>query len=134
MKKKQKNETELLVDQIIESILGKRGKELVSIDLRGIGTTVCDFFIICTGDSKTQVRAIAEGVEENIKKHLRVRPHHQEGLDHAQWVLIDYIDVIVHVFQKEYRDFYSLETLWADGTFKRIEDSPGLEKVYHERS
>ncbi len=93
-----------------------------SIDLRGIGSTVCDYFILCNGDSKTQVAAIAEGIDEQVKKNLHIDPHHREGMAYAHWVLLDYLDVVVHIFQKEYRDFYKLENLWADGKIEYIEE------------
>ncbi|MGC9470232.1 MAG: ribosome silencing factor [Bacteroidales bacterium] len=122
MKNNENEYLKTLVNQIVESILSKKGKEIVSIDLRGIGSTVCDYFILCNGDSKTQVAAIAEGIDEQVKKNLHIDPHHREGMAYAHWVLLDYLDVVVHIFQKEYRDFYKLENLWADGEIEYIEE------------
>ncbi len=122
MEQKQNEYLQDLVNQIIDSIQGKKGKEIVSIDLQGLGTSLCDYFILCNGDSRTQVAAIAEGIEEQLKKKLGVAPHHKEGMENAHWVLLDYLDVVVHIFQKEYRDFYRLESLWADGKTRYFED------------
>lgn len=106
---------EKLLDVIIESIKEKKGKDIVTIDLRKTGSSVCDYFVICHGDSKTQAEAIAESITQNTKKNLEVRVLHVEGRENAQWILLDYMNVVVHVFQPEYRDFYRLEDLWADG-------------------
>jgi len=122
MKNKEPQSSETLVNQIIEAIKSKKGKELVSIGLKDVGTTVCDYFVLCNGDSKTQVNAIADGIEEAVKKNLGQNAHHKEGATYANWVLLDYTDVVVHIFQKEYREFYQLETLWADGVFKHFEE------------
>jgi len=122
MKNNENEYLKTLVNQIVESILSKKGKEIVSIDLRGVGSTVCDYFILCNGDSKTQVAAIAEGIDEQVKKNLHLDPHHREGMTYAHWVLLDYLDVVVHIFQKEYREFYKLEDLWADGKIEHIEE------------
>jgi ribosome-associated protein len=118
----QQIEVEKIVDNIIEGIKEKKGKEIVCIDLSALENSICRYFIICHGDSNTQVSAIAQGVEKAMEDKLNERVWHKQGLENAHWVLLDYIDVVVHIFQKEFRDFYNLEGLWADGTFSLIEN------------
>lgn len=104
---------------ILEAIREKKGHDIVSIDLSEIENSICDFFIICHGESVTQVGAITESIEKKLKEEALIRAHHVEGLQNSQWVLLDYYDILVHVFQEEYRSFYKLEELWADGKIKR---------------
>lgn len=107
---------------IIEAIREKKGHEIVTIDLTGIENSICDCFIICHGDSVTQVEAIAASIERKMKEEASIRAHHVEGLRNSQWVLIDYFDILVHVFQEEFRSFYRLEELWADGKLAKVEE------------
>ena len=104
---------------ILEAIREKKGHDIVSIDLTEVENSICDSFIICHGESVTQVGAITESIEKKMKQEARIRPHHVEGLQNSQWVLLDYFDILVHVFQEEYRSFYKLEELWADGKVTR---------------
>lgn len=104
---------------ILEAIREKKGHDIVSIDLSEVDNSICDFFIICHGESVTQVGAITDSIEKKLKKEASARAHHVEGLQNSQWVLLDYFDILVHVFQAEYRSFYKLEELWADGKIKR---------------
>lgn len=115
-------ENKLLIENIISAILEKKGKDIVNIFLGDIENAVCDNFIICHGDSNTQVNAIADSIEDNIKKNLREDVGHREGMGNAQWVLLDYSNTIVHIFQKEYRDYYKLEELWGDAVITKIMD------------
>jgi ribosome-associated protein len=103
-----------LADEIVNAILSKKGENVICLDLRSIENAVCSFFIICDGNSDTQVEAIADSVEGLVKKNLGQRPYRSEGWENALWILIDYIDVVVHVFERETRMFYNLERLWAD--------------------
>jgi ribosome-associated protein len=120
-KKKVSNiEDSILVDVIIEALKDKKGKNIVKLDLREVKNTVCDYFIICEGESNTQVNALAENVEKDSAIKLQYPPHHIEGRENAHWVLLDYFSVVVHVFQKEHRDFYKLEELWSDGVRELI--------------
>lgn len=112
--KKNKDESAILADIAIKGILEKKGKNITFLDLRKIKNSVCDYFIICEGDSNTQVDAIAKSVEYEVKKATKENPYHTEGFENAEWILIDYVTVVVHVFQKEIRTFYNLESLWAD--------------------
>ena len=107
---------------IIEAIREKKGHEIVTIDLTGVENSICDCFIICHGDSVTQVGAIAESIEKKMKEEASIRAHHVEGLRNSQWVLIDFFDILVHVFQEEFRSFYKLEELWADGKVAKVEE------------
>ena len=115
--------SDVLVKIIIESIKQHKGKEVVSLDLREIETAVCDFFIICHGTSNTHIASIAENVRKEISKQMKEKPWHTEGEANKEWVLIDYFNVVVHIFNKEKRDFYKLENLWADANIKYIEQS-----------
>jgi ribosome-associated protein len=111
---------EKVVELIIEGLKEKKGKEIVSIDISKFENSVCNYFIICHGDSTTQVSALAQWVEKTLEEQLNEKVWKKQGFENAQWILLDYIDVVVHVFLKESRDFYNLEGLWADGKVKRI--------------
>ena len=103
-----------LVKTVIFGIEEKKGENIVCLDLRKINNRVCDFFIVCDANSGTQVSAIAYSVKEEMKKKLSELPYHAEGFQNSEWILLDYITVVVHVFQKETRYFYNIEGLWAD--------------------
>ncbi|MBI3510000.1 MAG: ribosome silencing factor [Bacteroidetes bacterium] len=103
-----------LAESVVRGILEKKGEEIVCLDLRPMENAVTDFFIICEANSNIQVEAIADSVEEVVKKELKQKPYRSQGRENATWVLIDYISVIVHVFERETRYFYNLESLWAD--------------------
>ena len=113
----------LLIYNIFEGILEKKGREIVNLDLEKVQHAICNNFIICHADSNTQVISIADNVEKKVKDSLNIRVNHREGLKNAQWIILDYSDIIVHVFQKEYRDYYNLEELWGDAIKFRIEES-----------
>lgn len=104
-----------IIKAIIHAIQSKKGEHIVSLDLRKIPEAVADFFIICEASSTTQVKAIADFVEEHIKKTVKETPYHHEGFQAAHWILIDYVNVVVHVMLKETRKFYKLEEMWSDG-------------------
>jgi ribosome-associated protein len=99
---------------IIKAIQEKKGDQIVSLDLRKIHEAVADFFIICEANSQTQLRAIADSIEDNVKKLCGESPYHHEGKPAAQWILLDYINVVVHVMHPESRKFYKLEEMWSD--------------------
>ena len=115
-------ETEKTINNIIEGIQKVKGKEIVQIDLTTINHTECNYFIICHGTSNTHTVAIAESIEENVKTNLGTMVFHKEGYQNGLWILLDYGDIMVHVFQKESRDFYNLEKLWADAKITNIKD------------
>lgn len=103
-----------LVNQILISLEDRKAQDIVCIDLRDNEDAFVDYMIVCHGDSTTQVNAIAGNVEKDVQEKLKTKPHHIEGERNALWVIIDYIDVIVHVFHWEMREFYQLEELWSD--------------------
>ena len=119
--KQQKNESEILASIIIKGIQEIKGKDIVSLNFTRLPNTVCNYFILCHGNTKIQVEAIAESVEEEVRKTLGAKPWHKEGFENAEWLLIDYADVVVHIFQEETRMFYNLEKLWADAEITKYE-------------
>ena len=122
MPNKQSN-SDLLITTIISGIEDVKGKEITILDLRKIENTVCNYFIICEGTSNTQVNAIVNSVQRKVSKQLKDNPWHVEGNDNAEWVLMDYVDIVVHVFQKHIREFYDIEGLWGDAVTTTIETS-----------
>jgi ribosome-associated protein len=120
-RKKKKSNTEILSEEIVAAILDKKGKAPVIIDFSKIQNYISDFFIICHGTSRTQTEAIADNVIMSVKKKTGQVPWHREGFENAEWILIDYSDIIVHIFQEPYRKFYNLEQLWADAEITRID-------------
>ena len=114
-------ETDQLITQIIRGIEEVKGQDIEILDLRDIENTVCDYFIICNGTSNTQVNAIVNSVQKSVSKALKEKPWHVEGSDNAEWILMDYVHVVVHVFQKHIRDFYDIEGLWGDAKSVKIE-------------
>lgn len=110
-----------LVNEIVSAIEDKKGKNIAVLDLSVIDGAICSAFVVCNADSTTQVGAIAEGIEERVAEKLNIKVHRTEGMNNALWVVMDYIDVMVHVFQTQTRDFYQLEELWADAPITNIE-------------
>lgn len=107
---------------VVEAIQAIKGHEIVTIDLSEVEHAMCDSFIICHGESTTQVGAIAHSIEKELKEKAGIRAHHVEGMQNSQWVLIDLFDVVVHVFLEDFRSFYRLEELWADGKVVRVKE------------
>jgi len=118
--KKKKDAVEELRDAIIRGMQEKKGHEITSLDLRKTGNSVADCFIVCHGESTTQVEAIAKSVEEQVYKELKEDPAHREGFQNLEWVLLDYYNVVAHIFVKERREFYGIERLWADAKILNI--------------
>ncbi|WP_308992996.1 ribosome silencing factor [Mariniflexile litorale] len=112
-----------LISVIVSGIEDVKGKEINILDLREIENTVCDYFIICEGTSNTQVNAIVNSVQKKVSKELKDHPWHIEGMDNAEWVLMDYVNVVVHVFQKQIRQYYDIESLWGDAKTTVIQTS-----------
>ena len=121
MSKKEKTENKLL-DAVLEGIQRIKGKEITLIDLNSINHTECGYFVICHGTSNTQVDSIAHSVEDTVKELTGENVWHRDGYRNSIWILLDYGDIMVHVFQEEAREFYNLEGLWADAKITRIED------------
>ncbi|HPE84075.1 MAG: ribosome silencing factor [Aequorivita sp.] len=113
--------TDQLIAQIIRGIEDVKGNDIEILDLRDIENTVCDYFIICNGTSNTQVNAIVNSVQKSVSKVLKEKPWHVEGSDNSEWVLMDYVHVVVHVFQRHIREFYDIEGLWGDAKSVKIE-------------
>ncbi|AFL79952.1 iojap-like ribosome-associated protein [Aequorivita sublithincola DSM 14238] len=120
MQKKQAG-TDQLIAEIIRGIEDVKGQDIEILDLREIENTVCDYFIICNGTSNTQVNAIVNSVRRSVSKALKENPWHVEGSDNSEWILMDYVHVVVHVFQKHIREFYDIEGLWGDAKSVKIE-------------
>jgi ribosome-associated protein len=112
--------TDDLISVIIQGIEEVKGENIQLLDLREIENTVCDYFIICSGNSNTQVKAISGSVQKLVSKQIKDKPWHIEGENNAEWILMDYVHVAVHVFQKQIRDFYDLESLWGDAKITEI--------------
>jgi ribosome-associated protein len=106
--------TDVLLTNIIKGIEEVKGNDIEILDLRAIETAVCDYFVICNGTSNTQVNAIVNSVQKTVSKEIKDKPWHVEGTDNAEWVLMDYVSIVVHVFQKEIREYYNIEGLWGD--------------------
>jgi len=119
---KGKGETDKILEGVLEGIQRIKGKEIVIVDLNTINHTECGYFVICHGTSTTQANSIALSVEETVKEFTGVNAWHKDGYRNSIWILLDYGDVMVHVFQKEARDFYNLEGLWADAKTTIIKD------------
>jgi len=116
------NSAKQLADTIVEGIQDKKGTNIAILDLTKLDNTICQYFVICEGESTTHVDALAESVNEYVRKHADEKPNHVEGRENAQWILLDYFDVVVHVFHKDVRTFYNLEELWADAKRTEIEN------------
>lgn len=121
MQKKQVTAKEV-IEQIIEGVQEKKGKEIVVVDMLELGNSICDYFVICQGGSPAQVSAITDSIEDTVRVNCGRKPYAVDGLRNAQWVAIDYGDILVHVFQPEVRKFYDIEHLWADATLTTIPD------------
>ncbi|GAB4507168.1 MAG: ribosome silencing factor [Allomuricauda sp.] len=120
---KKKASADELIALILEGIEDVKGVDINLLDLREIENTVCDYFIICNGTSNTHVNAIVSSVQKKVSKTLQDKPWHVEGSENAEWVLIDYVNVVVHVFQKHIREFYDIEGLWGDAKVTMVESS-----------
>lgn len=111
-----------LSDLVVQGMLEKKASDVVVMDLRSVKNAVADYFVICSGNSDTQIDAISDSVEEFVHKATRQNPWKREGKQNREWIIIDYIDVVAHVFNKEKRDYYALEELWGDAEITRIEE------------
>jgi ribosome-associated protein len=116
------DETKELIEKITEGIQGKKGKNIVIADLTGIGDTICKYFVICQGNSPSQIGAIVDSIKEHTRKGVNSKPIAIDGLRNAEWVAMDYADVLVHVFLPDVRAYYNLEHLWADAGLMTIPD------------
>ena len=115
--------SDLLIAEILKGIEDVKGENISILDLRDIENTVCDYFVLCEGNSNTQVSAIASSVQKNVSKTVKDKPWHVEGESNSEWILIDYVNVVVHVFQKHIREYYDLEGLWGDAKITKIQST-----------
>ncbi len=115
--------TEKIVDKIIEALEDSKAHQIVKIDLRKIENCFCSFFVICHGTSGTHIAGLTDAVEEKLKEELNESPFHAEGMNTSRWAVLDYGDVVVHVFDKELRDYYKLEEFWGDGIIETIPET-----------
>src|ERR1700710_1967855 len=118
VKNKVLNESTYISELAIFGIQEKKGNEIVRLDLRNIHSSVTDYFVICHADSSTQVKAIANSIEDEIFKALQQEPWRKEGLEYGEWILLDYVNVVVHIFRTDKREFYGVEELWGDAEIK----------------
>ena len=123
IKSKAGNEPAYISELIIHGMQEKKGNEIVRLDLRNLHSSVADYFVICHAESSTQVKAIASGIEEEVFKALHLDPIRKEGLEYGEWILLDYIDVVVHIFKTEKRHFYGIEDLWGDAELKNYKSA-----------
>lgn len=115
------NYMERLIETIVTAIQDKKGKDIVSLDLSGFDGAICSHFIVCNADSTAQVAAIADGIEQDVHEKLGEKLWRIEGQQNAFWIAMDYVDVVVHIFQSDLREFYRLEELWADAPIKKYD-------------
>ena len=120
---KENSNADQLISVIISGIEDVKGHNINILDLREIENTVCDYFIICEGTSNTQVNAIVNSIQKKVSKETKDKPWHIEGSDNAEWVLMDYVNIVVHVFQKQTREYYDIESLWGDAVTTEIKTS-----------
>ena len=112
--------TDVLLTNILKGIEEVKGNDIDILDLREIDNSACDYFIICNGNSNTQVNAIVNSIQKTVSKAIKDKPWHVEGSDNAEWVLMDYVNIVVHVFQKQIREYYNIESLWGDAKITTI--------------
>lgn len=113
---------------VVQGMLEKKAEDVVIMDIREVKTAVADYFVLCSGNSDMQIDAISESVEEQVYKTVDQKPWKREGKEHREWVLIDYVDVVVHVFNKERRKFYDLEEFWGDARIQRLAEATSTEE------
>jgi len=118
VKNKAISESTYISELAIHGIQEKKGNDIVRLDLRNINSSVTDYFVICHADSTTQVKAIANSIEDEIFKATQQEPWRKEGLEYAEWILLDYINVVIHVFRTDKREYYGVEELWGDAEVK----------------
>ena len=119
---KKNNSNDVLLTNIIKGIEEVKGNDIDILDLRAIDNSACDYFVICNGNSNTQVTAIVNSVQKTVSKEIKDKPWHVEGMENAEWVLMDYVNIVVHVFQKNIREYYNIESLWGGAKITTIEN------------
>ncbi len=122
IKKKELVSSEILGKYIVKGIQEKKGTDIVILNLKDIGNAIADYFVICSGTSDTQIDAISESIEKEVRDCADELPWHREGFQNKEWILLDYVNVVVHVFKNDIRSIYGLEELWGDAAITRIEN------------
>ena len=122
MSKRKLDVSDILLETVIEGIQEVKGIDTAILDFKKIKTAVCKYFVICSGTSNTHVSSIADSVKKIVSKEIQEKPWHIEGLNTSEWVLLDYSDIVVHVFQEQTREFYKLEDLWGDAKIRTLEN------------
>ncbi len=118
-----------LKDAIVRGMADKKGQNIVCLNMEKVDNNICDFFVICEGASSVQVNAIAKAVEEGVYKLTGEHAYHSEGYENAEWILQDYVDVVVHIFQPQVRSFYNLEELWGDAELEEVMPEPEYKRM-----
>ena len=127
-KKKKEASSEILSQTVVKGMLEKKASDIVVMDLRKVKNAIADFFVICSANSDKQLDAISESVDEEVYKALHENPWHTEGKHNKEWMLLDYIEVVAHIFRKDRRSFFALETLWGDAVITEVSDEPEPKK------
>lgn len=122
MIKQKLDESDILLETIIEGMREVKGKDITILDLKNIETAVCKYFVICSGTSNTHVSSVSENVRKFVAKEMQEKPWNTEGQSTSEWILLDYSDIVVHVFQEKTRAFYTLEDLWGDAEIRTFEN------------
>jgi ribosome-associated protein len=115
-------ENEQIVKNIVEGIQERKGKEIVVVDMNRLKEAPCSYFVICEGDSTVHVNAVAHSIQEYVQEKIQVKPYAADGFENAEWIAMDYGQIIVHVFQRHARQYYDIEHLWADADLQKIEN------------
>jgi len=123
VKNKALQESTLISELIVLGIQEKKGNDIVRLDLRNIHSSVADYFVVCHAESTTQVKAIAQSAENEVYKALKIEPWRKEGLQQSEWIILDYIDVVVHIFKTDKREFYGIEDFWGDAEMKSFKSA-----------
>ncbi|MHC1708308.1 MAG: ribosome silencing factor [Bacteroidales bacterium] len=119
-KSKTQSASAMLAGIIIKGLQEKKGIEIVSIDFKNLKSAISDYFIVCHGTSRTHIETLADSVQREVKTAVGTNPWHAEGYENSEWILLDYVDVVVHIFQEPRRRFYNLEALWADAIVTEV--------------
>lgn len=121
-KTKEVKASQVILDVAIKGLQDLKGENIVCINLTKVDNAVCDYFLICTGTSSTHVNALADSVKKELKDSIDEKAWHSEGFGNAEWIILDYVNTVIHIFQEEAREFYNLEGLWADADISKIEE------------
>ncbi|MFP4092879.1 MAG: ribosome silencing factor [Cyclobacteriaceae bacterium] len=122
--------SEELSKVVVQGMQEKKAEDIVVMDLRSVKNAIADFFIICSGTSDTHIDAISDSIEKEVHKNTKENPWHREGKENKEWVLLDYVNVVAHIFYGERREFYSLEELWGDAVINSVDSEPQLKTLF----